>query len=400
MKRSLLIILGIVLVLLLVAVWVYILFFKSSTPTEDTFADLNFGDTTDTTYDPTPSDVPEEQPVVDVVGNERLRQLTTRPVVGYQDVLKDASSTPLVYYVESGTGHIFSIDLTNGEEKRVSGTTIPSARRATITPNGRFVMLQSGSGSTAEFVIGQFSSTSESIDIELLSETIVDFTDTSDNTFLYAVKTVDSVTAKEYDPAKATTKTLFTVPFREAVITWGKNAEDTHYVYPKATNQLEGFLYQVTAGVLHRLPIDGYGLSATGNTNGVLYSELENGEYKTFAYSATSKTSLPLTSIIPEKCISLEKKSSLLICGGLLTKYDKTMPDSWYKGLVSFVDNLWLINTESAVAKQLLSVSDQSGREIDMVQLNTSSDDSRAYFIDSHTNTLWLFELLAEDTNL
>ncbi|MBP6881081.1 MAG: hypothetical protein KBC35_00430 [Candidatus Pacebacteria bacterium] len=402
MKRPLLIIIGIVLVLVLVAVWVYILFFKAPATDDGAFADLNFGDTTDTSYVPTDSNTTEEQPVVDVVGTERLRQLTTRPVVGYQDITKTASSTPLVYYVESGTGHIFSINLKSGEEKRISGTTIPSARKAAITSSGQFVMLQSGSGNNAEFVVGRFSSTSESIDIKLLGETIVDFTDTSDNTFLYAVKTIDSVVAKEYNPVKDTTKTLFTVPFREAAIAWGKNANDTHYVYTKASNQLEGYLYQVTKGVLNRLPIEGYGLSAAGNTDGVLYSE-QDGEdgYKTFAYTPTDNEiiSLPLT-IIPEKCTPLHKDQYSLICGGLFFAYESTMPDSWYKGVESFSDDLWRVSTVSGSAEHLISVTTESARNIDMINLQTSSDDARAYFIDSHNNTLWLFELLAEDTNL
>jgi hypothetical protein len=400
MKRPLLIIIGIILVLLLVAVWVYILFFKTPTADSPTFADLTFGDTTDSTYTPSDNNTAGEQPLVDVTGTERLRQLTTRPVIGYQDIRKSASSTPRVYYVESGVGHIFSINLTTGEEKRVSGTTIPSAQRAAITPNGRFIMLQSGSGNNAEFVVGEISSTSESIDIDIIGEQIITFTDTSDSTFLYAIKTTDSVIAKEYDPVKATSKTLFTVPFREAIIVWGKNATDAHYVYPKATNQLEGYLYRVDKEVLQRLPIDGYGLSIAGAKEGILYSKQENEQYKSFTYTMTDKIVIPLAlTIIPEKCVALTLQPSTVLCGGsILSEYDESMPDSWYKGLLSFSDNLWLINSANGVAEQLVAVADQSGRQVDMTDLRISNDDTRAYFVDSNNNNLWLYELTADET--
>lgn len=396
MKRPLFIIIGIIIVLVLVAVWVYILFFKGQSTEQNTFTDLNFGDTTDTTYVPTDStgDNDQQETVVDVTGPERLRQLTTRPVVGYQDVMKDASSTPLVYYVESGTGHIYSIDLVTGQEKRVSGTTIPSSYQAAITPNGQFVLLQSGYGGSAEFVVGEISSTSESISVGIIDEAVISFADTTNNTFLYAVKTTNSVIAKEFDPVKGTAKTLFTVPFREAIIEWGRDASDAHYVYPKATNQLEGYGYKATAGVLKRLPADGYGFSLAGNSAGVIYSKQINGVYQSFIYGSEQDVTTPAPiTVIPEKCTALLKDTTSLVCGGAIIKYDHTMPDSWYKGTVSFADELWLLDTANGVGEALVDITNETGRQMDIIDLGVSNDSDRAYFINSQDNILWLFEL-------
>lgn len=395
MKRPLFIIIGTIIVMILVAVWIYILFFKGQTIDQGTFTDLNFNDTTDTTYVPTTDDSTVTKPtVVDVLGPERLRQLTTRQVVGYQDVMKSTSSTPLVYYVESGTGHIFSIDLGSGEEKRLSGTTIPSSRYAAITPNGQYVMLQTGSGNGAEFVIGEISSTSESISVDIIDEKIVSFTETTDNTFLYAVKTNNSVVGKENDPAKSITKTLFTVPFREASIQWGRTATDVHYVYPKATYQLEGYAYKVSEGILERLPISGYGLSLAGNTDGLIYSKQINTVYQSFIYDSVADITnqAPIT-VIPEKCTALYTNSTNIICGGMITTYDHTMPDSWYKGIISFSDELWQIDTSTGIGVGLVDISNETGRQVDAVSLNTSSDNKRVYFINSLDNKLWMFEL-------
>jgi hypothetical protein len=399
MKRPLFIIIGITFVIILVAVWVYILFFKGQDADQNSFTDLNFGDTTDTTYAPTTNNDTSEQAVVDVSGPEKLRQLTTRPVVGYQDVMKNASSTPLVYYVESGTGHIFSIDLTSGEEKRLSGTTIPSSRHAAITPNGQYVMLQSGTGNGAEFVVGEFSSTSESISVGLIDEMVVSFAETTDNTFLYAAKMNNSVVGKEYDPAKGTAKTLFTIPFREAVIQWGSSVADAHYVYPKASYQLEGYAYRVSKGILERLPVSGYGLSLAGSADEIIYSKQIDSIYQSFLYNSTedSTNQAPIT-VIPEKCTALHNDSKNIICGALITTYDYTMPDSWYKGTVTFSDELWQINTASGVGVTLVNISNETGRAVDAAALDTSSDDQRLYFINSLDNKLWMFEL-PETTN-
>jgi hypothetical protein len=256
MKRPLLIIIGVIMVVLLIAVWVYVLFFSKPNASEETFTDLNFGNTTDTTYQPSDTNKPTNTPLVDVQGKEKLRQLTTRPVVGYQDIQLSTSSMPFTYYVEAGTGHLFSINLQTGEEKRLSGTTIPVSRLAAITPNGAFVMIQSGSGAGSKFVVGEISSSSESLALEAIDESVVDFKESTTNTFLYSVQTANSLIAKEYDPVKKASKTLFTIPFREAHIDWGSSATATHYFYPKATAQLEGYGYQVVKGTIERLPVE------------------------------------------------------------------------------------------------------------------------------------------------
>ncbi len=394
MKRPLFVIIGSVIVLVLIFVWVYILFFSEPKVGDESFADLGFGDTTDTSYDPTIGTGTEEtEPIVDVSGPERLRQLTTRPVVGYQDVQKAPSSTPAVYYVESGTGHIFSIDLVSGEERRISGTTIPASREAVITPDGQFLMARSGSGNGAKIIVGEIDPMQESVSIGTIDERIVSFTATTDNTFLYAVQTGDSVIAKEYDPTTASAKNLFTTPFREAVIAWGKSAADTHHFYPKAAAQLEGYGYQVTKGKIDRLPADGYGFSLRGSSAGVLYSEQVNYDYRSFIYNTSLDTTFPAPLLlIPEKCAALTLTPANLVCGGQFGMNGESLPDNWYQGIISFADGLWLIDVENGLVEELVNITSESGRQLDVTGVLVSSDDQRLYFTNSHDNYLWTLD--------
>ncbi len=392
MKRPIFIIIGTFVVLLLVGVWVYILFFNNSATEQETFTNLGLGDTTDPSYVAPTNDTPNENSVVDVTGPDQLRQLTTRSVAGYQDVTEDSSDTPFVYYVERGTGHIFSIDLSSGEEKRISGTTIPLTTRSVITPDGSFVMMQSGSGNSAQFNLGYLSSTSDSITVSALKENIVSFTNTIDNTFLYAVQTNNSVIAKELNPKTEVTKVLFTIPFREAIIVWGNSNKDTHLAYPKASAQLEGFMYQITNNKIERLPIDGYGLSATGNSAGIIYSEQEKNQYKTYLYNQENRVSLPtLPTIIPEKCAVLNIDHAI-VCAGSYAAYSHTMPDTWYQGAVSFADDLFLTHIDTGITEQLISITKTTNQNLDVTTLRISSDDERVYFINSHDKNLWLYD--------
>lgn len=389
MKRPLFIIIGAVIVLVLLGVWVYILLFSNPTITTDSYTTIDLGDTTSDSYEPIQND---EQPVVDVEGPERLRQLTSIPVVGYQEVVKSASSSPLVYYVAAGTGHIFALNLETGEEERISATTIPSSFKAVVTPNGSHVLVQSGSGAGSDFIIGTLSSTTDSLETGIIAEPIIDFSATADNTFLYAVKTNSTVIAKEYNPLSGVTKTLFTVPFREAVIDWGLTANATHYVYPKATNQLEGYVYAVEKGILNRIPAAGYGISASGNNSGVLYSKQEKGRYTTYLYTKeTGETNNIFLSTIPEKCTALHTAISTLICGSGGELNNDQMPDVWYKGKVTFSDNLWSFDLESAVFTQLFDTTSETGRALEVAGIMSSLDDTRIYFTNSTTGNLWVF---------
>jgi flagellar basal body-associated protein FliL len=396
MKRPIFIIIGVLLVFILLGIWVYILIFGAPKNSADIFANLNFGDTTDVSV---PTEEPiEETPVVTSNEQKKLRQLTTKPVIGYQEIKTSASSSPEVLYIEAGTGNIFSINLVSGEEKKVSVTTTPLSTAGAITPNGKFVLLQSGSGLSSEFTIGEFSSTSDKLEISILDEQIIDFKSTDENTFLYAVKTDNSVVAKEYNPVKAISKTLFTIPFREVSIDWGDKASDTHYVYPKTSNRLEGFLYQTNGSKVKRLPIDGYGLSANGSSDFILYSKQVNDKYETYVYE-TEKSLSTRTSggIIPEKCASLHQETTKAICGKKLTPYDETTPDSWYQGTADYVDNIYEIDIDTnPISTTFLSdTMKEVSRELDMIRPAINMLDTNFYFINKNDGTLWVYNFVS-----
>jgi hypothetical protein len=395
MKRSAFIIIGVVLVLVLIAIWIYVLF-VGSPENGGTFADFNFGDTSDPTYIPPEDDPVMDQPVVDVTAPERLRQLTTDPTIGYQEVRMSTSSDTLVYYAEAGTGHVYSINLTTGEERRISGTTIPTSQAAAFTPDGRYVMIQSGQGANSSLEVAELDGSDTNPTFTTIDEQVVSFNGVVGDEFLYAVRTVNSTIGKRYNPETNTSEDLFTVPFREAIIVWAETVDGAHYVYPKATSRLEGFLFEVVDGQLERLPIDGYGLSAVGNDGYIVYSRLVDSEYKTFTYEkGTGLTTEASLVQIPEKCtVSIDSDS--ILCANTLTDYDRNMPDTWYMGEVGFTDGIWEVYPNTQSATLLIESFSETGRELDMMGLNLSPDEANLYFLNKNDRTLWLFERYPE----
>lgn len=392
MKRPIFIIIGAVIVFILLAIWVYMLFFGTPNEVSEQFADFEFGDTTD----PTTADVPPEQngddPVVNVTGPDPLRQLTTKPVIAYQEIRNGSSSPDRILYMEAGTGHIYSINKETGEEKRVSGTTIPLSQAGAISSDGGYIMVRSGAGRSSETIVGHLSSTSDEVITTTMTEPVTDFTATKDGVFLYAVQNESSVVAKAYNPTNDQSEMLFTIPFREAAIAWGDTAADAHYVYPKASSELEGYLYRAENGQLTRLPISGYGLSAVGNNDYVIYSKRTGESYETFLYDVVNVSDKQLSrTLIPEKCRAIESVGHQFMCATEITDFSHNTPDMWYQGVTVYKDDLWQMDAALLVNSLLVSPETESGRTLDMVGLQPTIGGD-IYFTNKTDQTLWLYE--------
>jgi len=395
MKRSIFISIASFIALVLIAVWVYILFFSEQSSVNDQdFADLNFPETTDSGFNP---EIIEPEVVVDVVNTEVIRQLTTKPVVGFSEGINSKGEKE-VWYVEAGTGHIYTINLEAGNEDRVSGTTFPNIKKAVLTPDSKYVMIEAGRGSSKEHVLGEWSSSTKEFSFNTITENIVDFTTTVDNTFLFTIRNGEGLIASQYYPISKTSEILFTIPFNEAVVSWGETALSTHFIYPKASSQLEGYLYESRNGSFERLPAAGRSLAAIGNENRVMYASQIEDKYTTSMLRENSKGKTEsinlslLINTIPDKCLNYPKNDSF-ICGTDDLKKDSNTPDEWYRGEVSYSDDIWEINLIEQSATRLFEVEKETGRSIDLINPMVGNSGDRLYFQNKNDRTLWMFNL-------
>lgn len=393
MKRSIFFVVSALMVVLLLAAWVYILFF--STPSDDgSFVDFPNGEPGFTVPD---QDQPTDGPVIDLTSPDRLRQLTLDPVIGFQEVLATPSSTPQIYYATAGRGHVFAIDTETGIEERISGATIAAARQSAITPNGAYILTQAGRGANSAFFISPLDTGASNAPLSLIPEDIISFSATTDNTFLFATKEGNGLVAKEYVPASSTSQTLFTIPFQEATIQWGASAPDTHFVYPKTTTQLEGYLYvSQSAKPLKRIMPGGFGFSAIGNMTYVLYAKQARGSYQSSVYNQFTREiySLPISQI-PQKCVPLSAQN-LMLCASSVNKHTLRTPDDWHEGTISFSDTLFEVNLRTGGMTAISNTLEESGRELDIINPIAGTQDATIYFQNKNDQTLWLFDRTAQ----
>ena len=369
---------------ILLLVWVY-LYFTGDGGREGLFNALNFGDTSGEGFDLGEifDGAQEDQPVA------LLRQLSLRRVVGYLPLPATASTSASTYIVEAGTGHIYTIDTATGAENRISNITIPTAQQAVFNSDAAFAIISRNDSSGALTVVSlpHGSTTLDSFEI---GANAFSFSLTSDNTLLYASHIGSSVVAYAYDLESKTETTLFSIPFREATIVWGSTAGSVHYVYPRTSSQLEGYLYTIKNSVLGRAPASGYGLSAIGDDSKALFTVRSGDGYLTYLYETEAGVTSDISlSFLPEKCVFLNDGA---LCGLSTASYDNNSPDNWYSGEVSHSDGLWYLDFKTKESNFVLDMEADSGRQLDVTNPQIAKDASASFFINKTDQSLWVYE--------
>jgi hypothetical protein len=392
MKR-LILILGITLIITLSVVWGYLLFFGTPESASNFFANFDFGNSEEVGVVETFPEVLSEEGVDgEVLALSQLRQLTTKPVVGYTEVTATTSSSTFVYYIEAGTGHIYSLDTITGTEIRLSNITVPNAQAGFIANNGRTAVIQSGQPGEGSLTVIELSGLVDKSTSYLVVNDAFDFTLTESGEVLYTTVVDFGLTAFSFRLDTKARANLFSLPFQEAVVRWGKTSSAEHYVFPKVATQLEGYLYKINSGSLLRLPLSGFGFSAIASSDLLLVNYVENNENESRLFDEVSNNFAGLgINIIPDKCGVTNHSQIFILCG---VPDQNLVPaaatNDWQKGVLRFSDELWGIGKTGLEVETFFfgKLSNESSRELDVTQPNLF-EGGNLYFINKSDRTLW-----------
>jgi hypothetical protein len=379
MKKFLLIA-GILLILIAGGVWGYVFIFGVPKDAGDIFSNFNFGGEPVFTEQPS---IVDTSPV-DQGGNvQKLRQLTTRPIIGAVFVGGG------VKYAEQGTGHIYDIMFSNGNESLVNGTTIPRATEAIFSPVGDRVAITSEEGGVRTTVI---TSLVGDVDGVPSGKTLpigareISFDKTGEKLF-YLIRNTGGAKGYAYDIPKDANVEIFSIPLSDVRVLWGEPI----YIYTTPSATQTGYVYSVVGGVLNHVGSSGRGISAIRQGKGLLVSHLNDGVVESFATSGEETYTIP-TSLLPEKCIGAPGTETVFVCGAPQSPITQNQyPEAWYMGTASFSDSLWGIDIENKSAQIISNLLEESGRELDVSKIGISSDGNYLYFINKNDNTLWVY---------
>ena len=379
--KKILVPISILFLLLLIGAWVYLMLNGAPDNKDEIFARLG-SDVTEITV--TEEIVPET--TVDT-GTERLKQLTTRPVGGA--MFTDTG----IRYMEQGTGHIYDIDLTSGESRILSGTTILGATDAIFSPQGTHVAITAQKEGGTETMIATLSTTTVTngqIRGVSLPRNATEITFAADGgSAYYMLKGTTGATAFTYDLKSGTQKELFTIPLRDVHILWGTPT----YAYTTPTATQIGHVFKITQnGTLSYVTKGGEGLVVARYGDGIVVTRSNEGERETIAITEKTDTTPQSFTAIPEKCVADPISTTHLYCAVPQNIEDVNFPDDWYAGTVSFSDTLWRMDTTSGGAFSLADFFAESGRTMDVKKIGTDAFGAKFYFVNKHDNTLWMLD--------
>lgn len=391
MKKTTFIIVGLVIVGLLVAVWVYLLLFNTNDQNGDNNIFTNLGNFFSRDVD---SEFPvdnnqgiEEIPLVNTDGSS-LRQLTTTPVIGFTDIFNEENFEFFTYYAEAGTGHIYRINMESGQEERVSNTTIPQADKAEFSPDGQTVAIRANK----EVVLGTLTAEG-SLSNRSLPYEIVDFTFSNRGELLFAERSNSGLIGRSLDPNTLSVTTIFNIPIQSVNILWSKDNSTPHFVYTKTSSSLMGYLYSIRAGRLQREPVSGLNLTAVANNNLIIFNTLNPD--RSFNSQIFNRTTGEFRDsglrVIPEKCFL--SSSNTLFCGTSLNETNANYPENWYKGTLTTNDNIMrtYIDEEGDTSVYISSPKASTGRELDITNLTPTDSSVMLYFLNNNDKTLWYY---------
>ena len=391
MNRAVIITIGIVTILLVLAIWVFLLLFGTPEKPQDIFSDLGIIKSTERDVSQEGIDTNLTDTALVRVGDTGLQQLTTEAIAGFG--IATSGAKDIVRYVETGTGHIYEIDLVSGVKKQISRTTIPGIVSGVFSPQASVVALISHLESEA-ITIGEIP---KNVDVDLqrtllpLGARNVAFVD--EGTVLYTRSTLQQTLGYSRSIADGVETKLFEIQVPNMTLVWGGHSADV-YAYTKPTEHLEGYAYKIEGDTI--LPTTGKGVGfvpVIGDTTMIITAvDAEEKTYRSALLNqeTDSPTAQPLV-MLPEKC-TFENKN-IAWCGAGYEVPKNTYLEDWYKGVIHPQDALWRINTQSQTATLIANPEQDAGRPLDITAMSINTSKDVLLFINKTDGTLWMYTM-------
>lgn len=402
-KKSLIIIISVVLFLLLAGLIGYYLIIQngSGAPNGPSNVFRNFfpfGGQNATTTNPA-----GENPLATTTPSltnyrQKLRMLSSEPVAGAG--ILDVKAGTLVRHIEKATGHIFETELFSPNQIRISNTTVPMVYDAVWGDKNnslvaRYLEDDNQTVDTYGISIKEVATSTESaISATKFPANLSDISSFGSKVFSLEQKTTSSAGyLSNFDGSKRVT--IWVSPVKE-LLSQFVNSKIVALT-TKPDENTAGFLFFVDTGngsvteTLGNIP----GLSTLVNDLGTQVLLLSEGSGpQMFIYDIKTKTYKNLTpATFPEKCVWSKKDRTIVYCAVPQETIGVNSLTSWYRGFVSFTDSIWKYDTKNNISNVIENLYADSNEQIDVIKPLLSENEQYLVFINKIDDSLWSLDL-------
>ncbi len=337
-----------------------------------------------------------------------LRQISTTPIGGMS--ASTTASTTLVRYVDRGTGHVSEARADEAEIIKLSNTTLPRIYESYWNKNltsavfryikedtdvvvNFYAEIRKVSGTSTDTV----NKTPYEIKGKFLSSTIKELavSPKGDRIFTFNIEEGRGVGyLSQFDESKKTK--ILDTPLTQLSVSWPE--ENTIILTTKASGVSSGYTYSLDTktGTLKKIFGGVVGLTTKPSVDlkYLMFSNRTGRTIGTFLYNTSTRTtSETIFKTLPEKCVWSSLRKNELYCAVPTEIPDALYPDDWYKGSVSFIDQIWHLDTITGEVHLLANLLDLSDKLIDATGLTLDPKENFLYFINKNDLSLWSLDL-------
>lgn len=333
-----------------------------------------------------------------------IEEKTTNILEGTTSTAKKDIVIPVVKarYVERLSGHVYQYDTNTQETTKISNTTIPRTEESIFVENGSKVIMRylDQDGRKIQSYLGTLptGNITDKLTGGYLPENIISLTKSPDSKELfYLTKNNSGVNGNILEIATLKEKRIFTNPFTEWLTYWGDKGITLH---TKASSGFPGSSYLLsTTGTFSKITSNLLTLTAkNSNTSGIIPISYDSTNmYNKLALYDTNTQKLIDTNVytVSEKCVWWRDGLFLLCAAPRTPQLSSTFIDDWYKGYMYTADDLYIINAQSGEGIMFADINELTKKEtnLDITQMEVSSDGEYLMFIDKKTGNPWLLNL-------
>lgn len=331
----------------------------------------------------------------------KLRQLSITPVGGM------GVNASVIRFIDRGTGHVYEANSTSAEINKLSNTTIPKIYESYWNKdlNALVIRYIKDDSDTITNFYAELKSTaytgSSTTPFEMkgkyLSPDIaqIAISPAKDKIFTWNIENGRGIGYLSGFDEKGKIKVIDT-PLTQVVIDWPE--KNTVSYTTKASANASGFTYitDVKNGMTRKVIGGIRGLFSKINTDKtkVIYSQGGINDLKTFLLDMKDGSIQDvLLKTLTDKCTWSVLRKNEAYCAVPTEIPNGIYPDDWYKGNISFIDQIWHIDTTTGEVHLLANLLELSDKLIDATKLMLDPKENTLYFVNKRDLTLWALDL-------
>jgi hypothetical protein len=321
--------------------------------------------------------------------DQNVRLISKEPVAGYVFISQTAGD--MVRYIEKATGHVYDVSTYDQSTARVSNTTIPQLYHVDFTENGTgFIAQYISEKNNVETMYGKITPANVDKQVEgtLLPKQITSIAVAPNtNTIFTLEKTKQGSEGYISSPNGSNKKKIWSSPLSEFSSVFISDTKIGLSSKPSVDSQ--GIMFGVdttnasVSTVISRIPrmtslpaVNRPYVLVSGNTSFSIYN--------TQTGSSTALT--PKT--VSEKCV-WDINNIILYCAVPKVAPNSASLEMWYKGLVTFSDDIWQYNILANTSRQISNLENETGTIIDISDITINKKGSILLIRNKLNDSLW-----------